>query len=179
MHAADPAFEPETQALYDELCADVRLACTSGMLLALTREARLAYVLGDVVGLSAPEAAEVLGTTPAAFRQRLSRARAVMRELMGQRCGLVREDDPCRCDRLVTASEERGLLDRSRPAFARHPGVALLDRALSPRRGSRHEPLTCGALDPDGPHGRLDDGRAPPEARRRDEAGGRRRGRVG
>ena len=124
-HAADPAFEPQAQALYDELCADVRLACTSGMLLALTREARLAYVLGDVVGLPAPDAAEVLGTTPAAFRQRLARARAVMRELMGQRCGLVRAENPCRCDRLVGASEQRGLLDRSCPAFARHPGVAL------------------------------------------------------
>jgi len=124
-HAADPALQPERQAEYDELCADVRLACTSGMLLALTRDARLAYVLGDVVGLTAPDAAQVLGVTPAAFRQRLSRARGVMRELMGRRCGLVRSDNPCRCDRLVAASEAQGLLDRSCPAFARHPGVAL------------------------------------------------------
>lgn len=124
-HAADPALEPEPQAIYDELCADVRLSCTSGMLLALTREARVAYLLGDVVGLSAPEAAEVLGTTPAAFRQRLSRARTVMRELMGRRCGLVRADNPCRCERLVGVSEQRGLLDRNCPAFARHSGVDL------------------------------------------------------
>lgn len=124
-HAADPAFSPEQKALYDELCADVRLSCTSGMLLALTREARAAYLLGDVVGLAAPEAAEVLGVTPVAFRQRLSRARGVMRELMGRRCGLVRAANPCRCERLVGVSEERGLLDRSCPAFARHPGVGL------------------------------------------------------
>ena len=48
-----------------------------------------------------------------------------MRALLGRRCGLVREGNPCRCDRLVGVSEQRGLLDRSCPVFARHPGVAL------------------------------------------------------
>ena len=45
------------------------------------------------------------------FRQRLARARAVMRESMGQRCGLVRAANPCRCDRLVRPSVDCGLLD--------------------------------------------------------------------
>lgn len=55
----------------------------------------------------------------------MARARGVMREVMGRRCRLVRVGNPCRCDRLVPASQVAGLLDPARPALARHPGVAL------------------------------------------------------
>lgn len=124
-HAADPQWQPDNQAIYQELCADVRLSCTYGMLLCLSRPARVAYLVGDLLGMIDVEAAEVCDTTPAAFRQRLARARAVMREVMGNRCGLVRAANPCRCDRLVVASRDAGILDPARPAFARHRGVVL------------------------------------------------------
>lgn len=124
-HVEDRRWDPEDQAVYQELCADVRLSCTYGMLLCLSRGARVAYLLGDLLGFTDVDGAEICGITPAAFRQRLARARAVMRELMGRRCGLVREANPCRCDRLVVASQDRGVLDPRRPAFARHAGVEL------------------------------------------------------
>jgi RNA polymerase sigma factor (sigma-70 family) len=127
-HAADPHWQPEDQALYSELCADVRLSCTYGMLLCLSRPARVAYLLGDLLGMTDVEAAQICGTSPAAFRQRLSRARSVMREVMGRRCGLVRADNPCRCDRLVIASQDAGLLDPARPAFAEAPRRGAADR---------------------------------------------------
>jgi hypothetical protein len=95
------------------------------MLLCLTRPARIAYLLGDLLGIADTDAAQICETSPAAFRQRLARARAVMRDVMGGRCGLVRADNPCRCDRLVRASEDAGPLDPTRSAFARHPGVTL------------------------------------------------------
>lgn len=124
-HAADPHWQPEDQALYAELCAEVRLSCTYGMLLCLSRPARIAYLLGDLLEVTDVEGARICATTPAAFRQRLSRARAVMRDVMGHRCGLVREQNPCRCDRLVPVSIARGLVDEQRPAFASHAGVEL------------------------------------------------------
>lgn len=134
-HAADPAYEPASQVEYDELCADVRLSCTYGMLLCLSRDQRIAYLLGDLLGFRDAEGAEICGITRAAFRQRLARARAIMRRLMGERCGLVRADNPCRCDRLVGASIDRGILDPEDPGWARRPGVtppietATIDRA--------------------------------------------------
>jgi RNA polymerase sigma factor (sigma-70 family) len=124
-HAADPAYEPASQIEYDELCADVRLSCTYGMLLCLSRDQRIAYLLGDLLGFSDTEGAEICGISRAAFRQRLARARAVMRRLMGERCGLVRADNPCRCDRLVRASIDGGMLDPDDPRWARHRGVTL------------------------------------------------------
>jgi RNA polymerase sigma factor (sigma-70 family) len=134
-HAADPALEPERRVVYDELCADVRLSCTYGMLLCLSRPNRIAYLLGDLLGFTDAEGAEICEVSPEAFRQRLARARRTMRSLMGERCGLVRASNPCRCDRLVGASIDHGLLDPARPSWARHAGVELpidtdtLDRA--------------------------------------------------
>lgn len=124
-HGADPAFDPASRAEYDALCADVRLSCTYGMLLCLSREQRVAYLLGDLLKFTDAEAATICGIGRAAFRQRLSRARAVMRQLMAHRCGLVRAANPCRCDRLVRASVDGGLLDPADPRWARHGGVTL------------------------------------------------------
>jgi RNA polymerase sigma factor (sigma-70 family) len=124
-HTSDPAYDPASRAEYDELCADVRLSCTYGMLLCLSRDQRIAYLLGDLLGFTDAEAADICEIGRAAFRQRLARARAVMRRLMGERCGLVRATNPCRCDRLVQASVDAGIMDPADPRWARHHGVTL------------------------------------------------------
>ena len=48
------------------------------MLQALDPTLRIAFVLGAICELEAPECAAILGTTSAAFRKRLSRARAAL-----------------------------------------------------------------------------------------------------
>jgi hypothetical protein len=124
-HLADPVWEPTHQLEYQELSADVRLSCTYGMLLCLSRAQRVAYLLGDLLGFTDVEGAEIAEIRRAAFRQRLARARAVMRHLMGERCGLLRADNPCRCERMIRGSVECGLLDPADPRWARHAGVVL------------------------------------------------------
>jgi RNA polymerase sigma factor (sigma-70 family) len=124
-HNIGEPWSTEDEIAYLELCADVRLSCTYGMLLCLSREQRIAYLMGDLLRFTDVEAAAICEVSPAAFRQRLARARATMRDLMGRRCGLVRADNPCRCDRLVVGSIEHGLLDPQAPTFARHAGVTL------------------------------------------------------
>jgi DNA-directed RNA polymerase specialized sigma24 family protein len=112
-HASDPALEPEAVATYDELCADVRLSCTYGMLLCLNREQRIAYLVGDLLECTDVEGAAICGIRPEAFRQRLARARRTMRDLMAGRCGLMRASNPCRCRRLVRASIDVRIVHRS------------------------------------------------------------------
>lgn len=113
---------------YDEaefrlLAGEVRLACTYGMLLALSRPLRLAYLLGDLIGLPDAEGAQALDISRAAFRQRLARARTVMRGIIADRCGLVRAEHPCRCDRQIDSSIAYGILDPRRPVFSVLPGA--------------------------------------------------------
>ncbi len=56
------------------LVEEVKIGCTLGMLQCLDRPHRLAYVLGDILELPGPAAAEVLEITPALFRKRLQQA---------------------------------------------------------------------------------------------------------
>lgn len=122
-HRSEPPADVASGVEFEELCGDVRIACTYGMLLCLSREQRIAYLLGDLLGFTDREGAEACEVTPATFRQRLARARRTMRDLMARRCGLVGEANPCRCSALVDASIEHGLLDPEAPVYARHPGV--------------------------------------------------------
>ena len=109
------------EAEYRMLCAEVRITCTYGMLLCLSRPLRASYTLGDAMGMPDTVAAEICGISRAAQRQRLARARRTTRTIIAERCGLVDAANPCRCGRQIESSLAAGILDRDNPMFARHP----------------------------------------------------------
>jgi RNA polymerase sigma factor (sigma-70 family) len=84
------------------LIDDVKVGCSLAMLQCLDRPHRLAYVLGEIMELSGPEAAEVLDVSPALFRKRLQLARAAVLAFTTSHCGLVSDAAPCRCNRRVS-----------------------------------------------------------------------------
>jgi DNA-directed RNA polymerase specialized sigma24 family protein len=112
----DPAAVPvDLRLLVDE----ARLGCTMAMLLCLEREARLAYVIGEIFGASDAVGAEVLELTRDAFRQRLSRARRDLHGFMNDHCGLVNPENPCRCAKKTQAFMRAGYVDPRSLLFAR------------------------------------------------------------
>ncbi len=115
-HLATDDF-PAQGAEYRELCEEVRISCTDGMLLCLIRPQRIAYLLGDVVGLSDVEGSAICECTPAAFRQRLARSRATLRRIIDRRCGLIDPTNPCSCGRQIEGSIDTGILDRNNLTF--------------------------------------------------------------
>jgi RNA polymerase sigma factor (sigma-70 family) len=112
--------EPTTPTAL-ELAEEVKLGCTQGMVLALDRDHRLAYVLVDLFELSGEEAAEALEIEPAALRKRVSRARQRLAEFMTEHCGLVDEARPCRCTKMSVLTTELGLLDPASLIWKVHP----------------------------------------------------------
>ena len=112
-----PAAEVENRLLVEE----VKLGCSQGMLLCLDRDHRLAYILGDVFGVTGQEAAEIVGISPVAFRKRLSRARARLHGFMERNCGLVNPANPCRCALRVNHAVQVGRIDPDQLLFATHP----------------------------------------------------------
>ena len=103
----------------DLLAEEVRVGCTQGMLLCLDRELRVAYVLGEVLGFSSEDAADVCAISPAAFRKRLERARSRLSEFMRGHCGLLDPANTCRCRRRIGAAAVNGRLDPTDLRFAR------------------------------------------------------------
>lgn len=95
----------------DLLLEEARLGCMNGMLLCLDGRQRLAFILGEVFGVSDTLGAGVMETTAANFRQLLTRARRDLYSFLQGKCGLIHEDNPCRCRRKMFGFIERGHLD--------------------------------------------------------------------
>ncbi len=83
------------------LIEEVKVGCTMAMLQCLDRPHRLAYVLGEIMELSGPEAADALDISPDLFRKRLQHARKAIVEFTRAHCGLVSDEAACRCNRRV------------------------------------------------------------------------------
>jgi RNA polymerase sigma factor (sigma-70 family) len=100
------------------LLEEVKIGCTFAMLMCLDRGHRLAYILGEILELDHNEAATVMEITAAAFRKRLSRARASITSFMKSRCGLVNPANACRCRRRVATAVALGRVDPGNLLFA-------------------------------------------------------------
>ena len=101
------------------LIEDVKVGCSLAMLQCLDRPHRLAYVLGGILELSGPEAAEVLEISPALFRKRLQQARDAVLMFTRSHCGLVSDAAPCRCNRRVSRDAVAGIAAVQPLRFAR------------------------------------------------------------
>jgi len=127
-HRLRPGALPDPEE--ETLALEIRLRCTEGMLLSLDREARLAFVLGEIFELSGDDAAQVLELEPAAYRKRLSRARQSLLSFMREPCGVYDEQNACRCKRQVAPALAAGRLERADLPLARHPLSADAKRRL-------------------------------------------------
>jgi RNA polymerase sigma factor (sigma-70 family) len=126
-HLAPEAPHAASAPEHALLAEEVRIACTYGMLLTLSRELRIAYILGDLLELTDQEGAEALELSPEAFRQRVARARAAIRPILAGRCRVVDPAGACSCERQTEASLACGLIPATGPVF-----TALRRRAPDP-----------------------------------------------
>ena len=149
-HAASldalPNPEPtaEEELVLAEASREMAMACTSGMILCLTREQRLTYLLGDTFGVDHKLGAELFGISPANFRVRLHRARRELYNYMNGKCGLVNRANPCRCPKKAKALRQAGRLDPEGFQFARGYRREIADfvaRTHEQAAGRIHEAL--------------------------------------
>lgn len=99
------------------LVEEAKIACTTGILLCLEPRQRLAFILGEILGVKDDVGSEILATTPVNFRQILSRARRDLYGFLQQQCGLVNQTNPCRCAKKTQAFIAKGWVNPDRPQF--------------------------------------------------------------
>jgi RNA polymerase sigma factor (sigma-70 family) len=97
---------------------EVEFSCTRGMLLCLSRDQRLAFILGGILLMDSVDGGEAMGISPENFRQLLHRARRDLYAFMEGKCGLVNHSNPCRCARKTRAFINAGVVDPSNLRFA-------------------------------------------------------------
>jgi RNA polymerase sigma factor (sigma-70 family) len=100
------------------LVEEVKIGCTLGMLQCLDRPHRLAYVLGEILELPGPEAADALDIAPDLFRKRLQHARAAIVSFTRTYCGLASDTAACACNRRVPAALRVGRIREDDLRFA-------------------------------------------------------------
>jgi RNA polymerase sigma factor (sigma-70 family) len=94
-----------------------RTRCMSGMLMCLTREQRLIYLIGDVFKVDHNIGAEIFGLSKDNFRKKLSRTRKEFHAFMNKQCGLVKLENPCRCSKKAKAMEAAGKMQTNARLF--------------------------------------------------------------
>lgn len=78
------------------LAEELKMSCSNVMLQCLDEESRCIFILGTMFRLDSRVAGEILGITPEAYRQRLSRIRRKMAEFLSEYCGEF-GNGKCRC----------------------------------------------------------------------------------
>lgn len=69
------------------LAEELKLSCTNVMLQCLDTESRCIFILGTMFKVDSRIAGDILGITPEAYRQRLSRVRKKMADFLTEYCG--------------------------------------------------------------------------------------------
>ncbi|MFY9988880.1 MAG: RNA polymerase sigma factor, partial [Chthoniobacterales bacterium] len=121
------------------LVEEAKVGCMSGMLLCLDRRQRMAYILGEIFGVSSEVGADVMEVTSDNFRQLLSRSRRDLYQFMQNKCGLVNTANPCRCAKKTRGFMQLGLLDPNRLQFTRARLASV--KEIAPDRQSELESL--------------------------------------
>lgn len=109
----------QDQPDYQRLLQEIRIACTLAMLQCLDDEARMTYILGEIFEMDHSEGAYILSISQENFRKRLSRARSSVIKFMSDNCGLVNENNRCRCSKQVGKCLKKGCINREALLFSR------------------------------------------------------------
>ncbi len=108
--------EGETRLLEEE----VKISCLHGLLHCLNASNRLIFILGAVLDFNSTEAAEILEISPASFRKQLSRSRDKVKNFLTTKCGLVNENNACRCRKKIDFLVDQGMINPQSLQFAKH-----------------------------------------------------------
>jgi RNA polymerase sigma factor (sigma-70 family) len=116
-----PSIDLTTDEINEKknLIKELRLQCLSGMLLCLTKEQRLIYIIGEIFGADHTVGSEIMEISKDNYRMKLSKARKELYNFMQNKCGLVDRQNPCRCHKKITFVMESGLINAKKLLYNR------------------------------------------------------------
>jgi len=107
----DEEFSNTFSSHKHSIIEEAKLSCMKAMLLCLTPEQRLVYVMGEMFEVPDSVASEVMDITKANFRKRLSRTRQQLYSFMNNKCGLINNENPCRCAKKTKGFIQKGYVN--------------------------------------------------------------------
>ncbi|WP_085899337.1 RNA polymerase sigma factor [Kiloniella majae] len=113
----------------DLLLKEVKVSCTIGMLMCLSADQRLAYILGEILDVDHKTGAYIFDVNPSGFRKLKSRAVQDIRNFMGGRCGLIDPSNSCRCEKKARGFVAEGWIDPSKMTFSKDYSGSIAEKA--------------------------------------------------
>ena len=112
-------FAEDTQPdeISEEVKEEVRILCSTAMLMCLNREQRLLYIIGEVFEADHHLGAELFDLSPAHYRVKLHRAKTDLQQFVQQKCGLINPANPCRCRKKAKKLVAEGVVDPANMVF--------------------------------------------------------------
>ena len=104
------------------LAEELKMSCTNVMLQCLDMESRCIFVLGTMFRVDSRIAGEILGMSPEAYRQRLSRICKKMADFLSEYCGEYGRGK-CKCESRINYAIQNHRID---PAHLAYTNTAVL-----------------------------------------------------
>ena len=126
------------------LAEELKLSCTNVMLQCLDAESRCIFILGTMFKVDSRIAGDILGITPEAYRQRLSRVRKKVADFLKEYCGDYGKGT-CRCSDRVDYAIQNHRLNPEQLDFTAAIPKKMLDvrEAMEEIDGISHEFSFC------------------------------------
>ena len=105
--------ESVLQCDIDLLLQETKVECMTGMLLCLSRNQRIVFIMGSIFGINSKNGGEILEITPENYRKELSRARLQLTNYMKGKCSLINPMGTCSCKHKTQAAIRAGLINPS------------------------------------------------------------------
>ncbi|MFZ4056487.1 MAG: RNA polymerase sigma factor [Ferruginibacter sp.] len=112
-HYSGFSDEIEKDEINEEEIEEVRLLCSTAMLMCLNREQRLLYIIGEIFGADHNLGAELFDLTPANYRVKLHRAKSDLLSFVSGKCGIINPNNSCRCPKKARTLIEKGIVDKN------------------------------------------------------------------
>ncbi|AEI51986.1 RNA polymerase sigma factor [Runella slithyformis] len=96
---------------------EVRILCTTAMLMCLSREQRLLYIIGEVFRADHTIGAALFEITPANYRVKLHRAKVDLMTFVTGKCGIINPKNACRCPKKTKIMVEQEIIDKDNLRF--------------------------------------------------------------
>lgn len=115
----DQDVREQEQPDYQRLLQEIRISCTLAMLQCLDDESRMTYIIGEIFEMDHSDGARILNINQDNYRKRLSRARTSVISFMSDTCGLVKEENRCRCSKQVSKCLSRECISRTSMLYSK------------------------------------------------------------
>ncbi|MCI8417238.1 MAG: RNA polymerase sigma factor [Lachnospiraceae bacterium] len=109
------------------LAEELKLSCTNVMLQCLDTESRCIFILGTMFHIDSRMAGDILGITPEAYRQRLSRVRKKMADFLEEYCGAYGNGKCCCASRVNYAIQNHRIHPNKLDFYNAVPKEVVLD----------------------------------------------------